>query len=211
MQGNGQTVVEVTSTNLDRLVGKQSKIILSLDVRPKGNLFQGKSHEGYLHSSEVNDWFSAAIDKQVFALHSACDREQLLDPKRHILLKEGDKRKTFTTDAALHIVNRASVDEVKRRVLEQYPKTIQDEISISAEPFRPNLVISTNTPFSEDLFAEMRLGSCLLRNVGPTIRCNAIRTNWDKEKYCAEEEPTKTLTKFRNVPGLGVLFGMYYQ
>jgi len=44
-----------------------------------------------------------------------------LDPKRHILLKEGDKRKTFTTDAALHIVNKASVEEVKKRVLEQYP------------------------------------------------------------------------------------------
>jgi len=76
----------------------------------------------------VNDWFSAAINRQVFALHSASDRERPLDPKRHILLKEGDKRKTFTTDAALHIVNRASVDEVRKRVLEQYPKAVQDEI-----------------------------------------------------------------------------------
>jgi len=102
--------------------------LLSLDVRPKGNLFKALNHEGYLHPNEVNDWFSAAINKQVFALHSACDRERPLDPKRHILLKEGDTRKTFTTDAALHVVNKASVEEVRKKVLAQYPKDVQDEI-----------------------------------------------------------------------------------
>lgn len=56
----------------------------------------------------------------------------------------------------------------------------------------------------------MRIGACLLRNAGPTIRCNAIRTNWEKETRVGEEEPNRTLTKFRNVPGLGILFGMYY-
>ena len=56
----------------------------------------------------------------------------------------------------------------------------------------------------------MRLGTVLLRNAGPTIRCNAIRTNWETKNRVAEEEPNRTLTKFRNVPGLGILFGMYY-
>jgi hypothetical protein len=36
-----------------------------------------------------------------------------LDPKRHIHMRDGDIRKTFTTDAALHLVNKSSVDELR--------------------------------------------------------------------------------------------------
>lgn len=51
----------------------------------------------------------------------------------------------------------------------------------------------------------------MLRNAGPTARCNAIRTNWDESKRVSEEEPYRTLGTYRNLPGLGLLFGMYYQ
>ena len=60
----------------------------------------------------------------------------------------------------------------------KYDEKDRDEILISHEPIRPSFVINTLLPFSEDFIAEMRLGACLFRNVGPTIRCNAIRTNW---------------------------------
>lgn len=125
-------------------------------------------------------------------------------------MKEGDTRKTFTTDAALHIVNKASVDELRQRVLDNHPEGLQD-FWVEAEQFRSNIVIDTKEGFSEDLFAEMRIGSCLLRNVGPTIRCNAIRTNYDNKVKVADEEPNRTLTQFRNAEGMGILFGMYYQ
>lgn len=57
----------------------------------------------------------------------------------------------------------------------------------------------------------MRIGPCLFRTAGPCIRCNAIRTNWNEKVRVAEEEPNRTLKKFRQVDGLGILFGMYYQ
>lgn len=50
----------------------------------------------------------------------------------------------------------------------------------------------------------------MIRNVGPTARCNAIRTNWENETRVGDEEPYRTLAKFRTLPGLGILFGMYY-
>ncbi len=65
--------------------------------------------------------------------------------------------------------------------------------------------------FAEDRFFEMRVGSILLRNSGPCIRCNTIRLNLDKNERIEEFEPYATLTSFRSIPGLGVLFGMYYQ
>lgn len=46
-------------------------------------------------------------------VHSKLDRKVDLNPKRHIHMQEGDVKKTFTTDAALHIVNKSSVDELR--------------------------------------------------------------------------------------------------
>ena len=57
----------------------------------------------------------------------------------------------------------------------------------------------------------MRVGSILMRNSGPCIRCNTIRLNLDKNERVEEFEPYATLASFRSSPGLGVMFGMYYQ
>lgn len=72
-------------------------------------------------------------------------------------------------------------------------------------------MIDRGESFSEDKFVEMRIGTCLMRTAGPCIRCNAIRTNWVNKVRVDEEEPNRTLKKFRNVPEMGILFGMYYQ
>lgn len=92
---------------------------------------------------------------------------------------EGDVRKTFTTDAALHIVNKASVDDLRQKVLNEYSEGLSD-FYVDAEQFRSNIVIDSGVAFSEDLYSEMRIGCFLLRNAGPTARCNAIRTNWNE-------------------------------
>ena len=162
-----------------------------------------------MYPSYINEWFSAAIGRKVLLLHSDITRRQGLNPNRHIHMKDGDIRKTFTTDAALHIVNETSVEELRQRVIDQYPEGLHN-LYVDAEQFRSNIVIQTEESFSEDLYGEIRIGNCFMRNAGPTARCNAIRTNWDKETRVDEEEPYKTLSKFRNYPGLGMLFGMYY-
>lgn len=115
---------------------------------------------------------------------------------------KGDKKKTFNSDAALHIVNRASVDELRRRVWERYPerKDLKDKIYVDVEQFRPNFVVNTGKPFEEDEFCEMRLESCLLRTSGPCIRCNMIRTDYVNKEFCPEHEPSSTLNSFRNLP-----------
>ena len=50
-----------------------------------------------------------------------------------------------------------------------------------------------------------------MRNSGPCIRCNTIRLNLDKNERIDDFEPYATLSYFRAIPGLGVMFGMYYQ
>ena len=73
------------------------------------------------------------------------------------------------------------------------------------------MVVDSGKAFSEDKYVELRLGQCLMRNCGPTIRCNTIRLDWDGKNYLPEREPYSTLGTYRNLSNLGVVFGMYYQ
>lgn len=98
---------------------------------------------------------------------------------------------------------------MQEKVKSEHPEGVTD-FYVAAEQFRPNIVVDSAKAFSEDFFAEMRIGCFMIRNVGPTARCNAIRTNWENETRVGDEEPYRTLAKFRTLPGLGILFGMYY-
>ena len=91
-----------------------------------------------------------------------------------------------------------------------YPESDRDQFKIDIINFRPNFVIDTKEAYSEDQYVEMRLGQCFFRNIGPTFRCNDIRTDFEKKAKIPEHEPNKTLTKYRTVPTLGIAFGMYY-
>jgi len=73
------------------------------------------------------------------------------------------------------------------------------------------MVIEWPESFAEDRWFELRAGPILMRNSGPCIRCNTIRLNLDKCCMVEENEPYSTLSTFRNIPELGILFGMYYQ
>lgn len=100
--------------------------VMDLDIEDPskiGEWFVGAKHAGYKYNDKVNDWFSAAIDKKVVAIHATFTQEKWkgLDPKRHIHMREGDIRKTFTTDASFHLVNKKSVDELRQRVDDAHP------------------------------------------------------------------------------------------
>jgi uncharacterized protein YcbX len=110
--------VTITTTLPEKLETLPKTLTINLDESPAGNLFKGANHEGYLYPDEINLWFSKAIGRKVLLLHSSGARRMPLNPKRHIHMIEGDVRKTFTTDAALHIVNKASVDDLRQRVSE---------------------------------------------------------------------------------------------
>lgn len=84
-----------------------------MDPTKVGEFYKGLRHEGYLYPASVCQWFSVAIGRDLLLLHSSMDRRMSLDPKRHIHMRDGDLRKTFTTDAAFHLVNINSVDELR--------------------------------------------------------------------------------------------------
>ena len=74
-----------------------------------------KGYEGYKYPDPVSKWFSAALKIKMIILHSDLNRALCLDPKTKMALN-GDMKKTFCTDSGFHVINKASVDQLRRKV-----------------------------------------------------------------------------------------------
>ncbi len=73
--------------------------------------------------------------------------------------------------------------------------------------FRPNVVIEGATPWDEDRWLEMTLGSAPVRVVKPCSRCIMTTVDPDAGSRSPDGEPLKTLAGFRRGED-GVLFGV---
>ena len=209
------SIVTVTTTEPQKLKAKNLPLSLTIDLDDEpdqvGPFIEcQRDYQGYQFNETIAQWFSAAIDKEVFAIRSQLKRRTRGNPKRLLYDRHDDLRKTFCTDSAFHVVNKASVAELKKRMEDRHPDGLPN-FFCSAEQFRPNVVLDWPIAFAEDEFFEMRVGPILMRNSGPCIRCNTIRMNLDNNVRVEDCEPYRTLSTFRNVTGLGILFGMYYQ
>ena len=90
--------VTVTTKYPKRLTEKNLPDSLRIDLDSpenfgdKKNLIQAKKgYEGYCMQAEICDWFSAAIEKEVFVLRAAHDRRMKLNPKRLIMSRNERK------------------------------------------------------------------------------------------------------------------------
>ena len=70
--------------------------------------------------------------------------------------------------------------------------------------FRPNIVISSQSPHEEDDFTTFKIGEVQFKNIKPCGRC--IMVNNDPDNGKLKKEPLKTLSEYRNVNN-SVLFG----
>lgn len=111
---------------------------------------------------------------------------------------------------ALHIVNEASVRDLREKVYAKYPdEKDREQIKVEAIAFRPNFIIDTDKPFEEDEFMEARISNIFMRLVGFCSRCRIVARNYSTCDINAAEEPTPTLESYRKNE-LGTLFGTYH-
>jgi len=72
--------------------------------------------------------------------------------------------------------------------------------------FRPNLVVSGAEAFAEDSWKRIRIGGAIFRIAKPCERCVFTTVDPDTGHKALDQEPLRTLAKFRKAPD-GVLFG----
>lgn len=168
------------------------------------------------HEFSVNDYLDQPIDTKVWEdksevveVNKATSKwfsEQLgFECKLVKIIKNGDRKhessrlkETFNVSLAdgypYLLIGTESVDFLNEKL----------ENKITVLRFRPNIVISSQTPHEEDDFDTFKIGEVEFKNVKPCGRC--IMVNNDPQKGIIKKEPLKTLSKYRNVNN-SVLFG----
>lgn len=101
---------------------------------------------------------------------------------------------SFADAFPLLLISQPSLDDLNARLATPLPM----------KRFRPNLVVDGCTPFAEDTWKQVRIGTVPLRVVKPCARC--VVTSVDTHTAQTGEEPLRTLATFRSV-GNKVMFG----
>jgi len=100
---------------------KKKELFIDLDIWPNnGDLMTAKNGaEGFPYKQKINDWISAMVERKAILIRSPPDRLQPLDASRIIQSIPTDRRKTFTTDASIHWINMASLNELRTRLKQE--------------------------------------------------------------------------------------------
>ncbi|GBQ88074.1 MOSC domain-containing protein [Asaia krungthepensis] len=136
---------------------------------------------------EAADWLSTQLDTPCRLVHMA-------EPDRARPTDFGSV--SFADGFPLLVTNTASLDDLNTRLGEPVPM----------ERFRPNIVIESETPWGEDDWTRLRIGTVELELVKPCSRCIVTTIDQETGVIPVPREPLKTLTGFRFRPG-GVMFG----
>ncbi len=108
-----------------------------------------------------------------------------------------DRRVTFADAAPLLLLSQASVDDLSARVGEP----------MAWQRFRPNLLLAGTTPFEEDSWKRIRIGSVEFHLLDGCSRCEFTTLHPETGERHARSEPVATLETFRK-NDTGLYFGM---
>lgn len=108
------------------------------------------------------------------------------------------------SDSRLHVVSRASLDALNRRI------AARGAAPLPMTRFRPNLVVDGwTTPHTEDDTPRLTVAGTELALTGLTVRCAVTLVDQSTGRR-AGPEPLRTLADYRRADGGGVVFGAYF-
>ncbi|NVN06423.1 MOSC domain-containing protein [Asaia spathodeae] len=103
---------------------------------------------------------------------------------------------SFADGFPLLVTNTASLTDLNERLDQPVPM----------ERFRPNIVVESETPWAEDTWRILKIGSVELELVKPCSRCIVTTIDQETGTIPVARKPLRTMTGFRHQPG-GVMFG----
>lgn len=83
----------------------------------------------------------------------------------------------------------------------------RSSVAIDKRQFRANLVISGDVPFAEDGWLDIKIGEVILRVHSPCERCKLVTLAPGHADFDAQQEPLRTLLKYRRLLEGGAIFG----
>ncbi len=138
-----------------------------------------------LLSKEVDQFFSEHLEKKCSLVYMPNNTRRLVD----VRFATKSEIVSFADAFPVLLIGSASLDDLNSRLL-------PDE-KLGWDRFRPNVVVQTETPFSEDAWDYFSIGNNLLQRVKPCARCSITTINQQTGK--AGKEPLRTLATYRTV------------
>jgi uncharacterized protein YcbX len=145
-------------------------------------------------SSEVNRFFSRALDIPCRLVFMPDDSYRYADAS---YAGKGCLN-SFSDAYPILLIGSASLNELNRRLRDG------GQSEIGWDRFRPNIVVSTDSPHVEDSWADFMLGDVMARGVKLCSRC--VMTTVDQTSGVAGKEPLRTLAQYRTMKNK-VMFG----
>lgn len=149
--------------------------------------------QAHLVSGAADQWFSQILG-------FPCQLVQMLDSDQRPLESwpgvEPGHEVSFADGYPLLLIGEGSLADLNAKLPEP----------VTMSHFRPNLVVSGTTPFEEDSWGEIAIGSARLKVVKPCRRCVMVTLDPDSGQKIPNGEPLRTLSQYRKTD-FGVLFG----
>lgn len=148
--------------------------------------------EATLAAPDVNIWFSELMG-------FACGLVYLADHQHrpvHNDAAQFDDEVSFADGAPLLLVSDASLDGLNLRL----------DAPVGVERFRPNLVVTADTPHAEDEWRSIGIGATRLDVAWPSSRCVLTTVDPTTGRKDPKGEPLRTLEGYRR-RGAKVYFG----
>jgi len=161
----------------------------------------------YSEGNDANEWFTTAIGRDVVL--ARCSEQFTSDTYKkdyNYLFQNGDKRNAGHLKGALHIVTQKSIQDLQTRIDEKVCK-------VTAEQFRPNIVVDGVEPWEEDSLRQFKLANTdnTFRVIYNSKRCKIANYEISKEKRNDMGEPLNTLNQLKHLKGVGPIFGCFVQ
>jgi molybdenum cofactor sulfurtransferase len=193
-----------------------------LSVRVCGDTCTAMAYKG-----EVKDWFTKFCGKSVTLVRQRTteDDTRHLSQRRIKQLHVENNGKgsatpredqqpnleiapkiSFVNEGQFLVINQASIDELNEKLKEKQLTDPHVKL-VTYVNFRPNLVISSPEPYSEDRWQALKINDQYLGSVGPCNRCQMICINTNTGTF--QKEPLLTLSDYRRDQGR-ILFGSLF-
>uniref|UniRef100_A0A0D9WT42 Molybdenum cofactor sulfurase n=1 Tax=Leersia perrieri TaxID=77586 RepID=A0A0D9WT42_9ORYZ len=177
------------------------------DVSEEVDVF-GQRYEVQSYDDRVNTWFSEAIGRPCTLVRCSSSkyRSCTYTGLRDRPCRDTQSKLNFVNEGQLLLISEESISDLNRR-LSSGNGGCKQKLLVDAMRFRPNLVISGSSPYSEDNWKRLQIGDACFTSMGGCNRCQMINLRQDSGQVFKSKEPLATLASYRRKKGK-ILFGV---
>ncbi len=139
-------------------------------------------------------WFSEVVGRAVRLVWFTGPSHRPIDPA---FTPRADAETAFTDGYPMLVVMERSLADLNGRL----------EAAVPMSRFRPNVVVNGGSPWCEDAWRGLTIGSLACDAVKPCARCVVTTTDQVTGAQHPAQEPLRTLAGFRRQQPFGAIFG----